>query len=191
MDSGRKNPTPLDRVKPMLGPVLQTGTAATLAGESMLHAMSSATKPFAQVGIGYAQRSIGVFGALYYGHKAVDEGGAGNAFKAAAYTGFAAHGYARMLESQSVHAPWTAGTGMGSAVLKGLASGPSSAPGFIADAAANAVELGHSMHPPASQPWQTMVRAAHQVKLPALVKTQRAGAALMFADALYQGFKKL
>lgn len=191
MDSGRKDPPPLDRIKAMLGPGLQTGTAATLAAESMLHGMSSATKPFAQIGIGHAQRSIGVFGALYYGQKAMDEGGAGNAFKALAYTGFAAHGYARMFESHSPHAPWTASSGLGSAMLKGFASGPSSAPGFIADAAANAVELGHSMHPPASQPWQTIVRMAHQVKIPALIKTQRGGAALMAGAAWYEGYKKL
>lgn len=190
MSDVKKNDTPLGRVKTVLGPMLQAGTAATLTAESMLHGMGSATKPFAQIATGHAQRSIGLFGALYYGRKTMEEGGAGNAFKTVAYTGFAAHGYARMFESHSRHAPWTAGSGLGAAVLKGLASGPSSAPGFIADAAANAVELGHGMHHASSQPWQAIARAAHNIKPATVMKTQRVGAALMFADALYQGYKK-
>jgi hypothetical protein len=193
MNSGRKDDPPPNRVKTMLGPILQTATAGTLVAESMLHRMGSAAKPFAQIGIGHVQRSIGFGGALYYGHKAIQGGDASDATKAVAYTGFAAHGYARMLEATRPHPQWTPGLGLGAAILKGAASGPSAAPGFIADAVANATELMHAKHPgPGASPLsQAVSHAAHNIKPMTIMKTQRLGAAFMLADAIYQGYKKL
>ncbi len=193
MNSGRKDDPPPNRVKAMLGPILQTATAGTLVAESMLHRMGNTAKPFAQIGIGHVQRSIGFGGALYYGHKAIQGGDASDATKAVAYTGFAAHGYARMLEAPRPHPQWTPGFGLGAAILKGAASGPSAAPGFIADAVANAAELMHAKHPgPGASPLsQAVSHAAHNIKPMTIMKTQRLGAAFMLADAIYQGYKKL
>lgn len=176
--------------KGLTGPALQLATAGTLYGESLLHRLSTVYKPFAQIGIGSAQRFIGPIGALYYGRKARKEGGFENYAKAFGYGLFGMHGYARMLESPFTHAPYTALTGAGAAASKAVASGPFSFPGFVADLAANVVEYGHSL-PHSGPSWKRVVSEfGHQVGTSQLRALQRFGATGLASVAAYDIFKQ-
>lgn len=191
MSSGRNDEPPVPLLKKIFGPMLQAGTAGTLFAESAIHRLDVTARPFAQIGIGYGQRSIGVLGLGYYGKKAWDEGGIGNYAKAIGYGAFSFHGYARMAEAQGAHAPWTAASGAGAAAFKGAASSPFSFPGFVADLAANVVEFGHSFHHPKASWQKTLAYLSHQVTPQTLIRTQRGGAAALFGAAIYEGYKKL
>lgn len=191
MSSGRDDESRMPLFKKLFGQTIQAGTAGTLLAESMLHRTEVTARPFAQIAIGYSQRSIGLLGMGYYGKKAYDEGGLGNYLKAIGYGAFSFHGYARMAEAQGAHAPWTAASGATAAMFKGAASSPFSFPGFVADLAANVVEFGHSLHHP-TMTWQkTLAHLSHQVTPQTLMRTQRGGAAALLGGAIYEGYKKL
>lgn len=184
---GRKS-KPAEK-KGVVGSGLQLGTAGTLFAESAVRATSLA----GQAGIGFAQRNIGVFGALYYGQKAWKEGGATNYAKTAAYSTFAAHGIARMFYPQALFTP---ASGAMAAVLKSVSSGPFSFPGFVADLAANVVEMAHVVHKqhhghPPRGGWKKAAYAlAEQVGHGDLKAIQRFGGRALALSATYELIKE-
>ncbi len=185
-------------------PILKAATAGTLVGESIitpwahtLHSMAAEGDavakrkllthlPSAQIAMGWAQRAVGFGGMTYYGHKAFKDGGMANWGMFAGYTAFSAHGYARMFESMSHHAPFTGASGAMAAFAKLTSAGPGAAPGYLADFAANATEWGHSIvnpHPGTLR--ATVARAASNVSALQLLRMQRAGALFLGASAAY------
>ncbi len=184
---GRKS-KPAEK-KGVVGPGLQLATAGTLLAESAVPATSLA----GQAGIGFAQRNIGFLGTAYYGRKAWKEGGAANYAKTAAYGTFAAHGIARMFYPQGLFTP---ASGALAAVLKSVASGPFSFPGYVADLAANVGESAHVVHQqhhhhPPRGGWRKAAYAlAEQVGHGQLKGFQRFGAATLAAAAMYDLYKE-
>lgn len=182
----------------LFSPVLQMGTASTLWAESMLthaeiraHAAEPKTPKamggipkmppgtFPQVGLGVIQRNLGLAGMFYYGRKAYKDPSWGNLAMFTGYSGFAAHGYARMFESMEHPQKFTPRFGAMAAASKMAYPRPE----FLPDLVANLAEASHSMSYPTGSWRQTAVESLKRIKPMTLLRTQRAGAVVMGAAA--------
>ncbi len=168
-------------------PLLQGATAATLFGESYLHGASF--PHVLHAGIGYAQRTIGLGGMGYYGYKAYKKRDWKSTAMFAGYTGFTLHGLARMWEAHEHHQKHTPRFGSFAAMSKMVAPKPEYAP----DLFANMVEWSHAMPKPSASARDfrsTGVRMLQSFKPETLLRSQRWGAALLGASALYSAFEE-
>jgi hypothetical protein len=177
--------SPPPRSKGYFGSSLQLSTAVTLAGESLLPHHHDFPKTAANIGIGVAQRVIGIAGAAYYGQKYAKDGELGDLLKAGGYGAFAVHGALRGLQSTKPHPVATPAVGALAGFAKSLASGPIEAVGYAADALANAGEAGHGVAKSKSR----LSPLVPGIDLKTIVRSQRVGAAALGVGAMYQIYK--
>jgi hypothetical protein len=172
------------RSKGSFGAFLQFSTAATLAGES-LSPHGGIGRTAANIGIGVAQRGIGIAGGAYYAGKYAKSGELGDLIKAGGYGAFAVHGALRVFQSANPHPVATPAVGAVAGFAKTLASGPVEAVGYAADALANAGEAGHGI----AKSKSTVSSSVPHIDLKTIVRSQRVGAAALGAGAMYQIYK--